>query len=212
MSLLTLLFKSLAGAAGVPTRIGLLTVDVTVEESHEMSAQVTDWPIEGGSLISDHVRLEPRSLTISGFISDTPLFRDGVYLGNGRSMTSFALLEQMWKARVPMIVVSQLKYYDQMVIESVTIPKTRESALRFNCKLREIVTVTGQNALLPANDSSAGAATGSSGGGIGSLTNGNVSNVSNSVGIDAGRQVASPASAADTAGAKSWAASALDVF
>ena len=84
MSLLTLLFKSLAGAAGIPTQIGLLTVDVTIEESHEMSAQVTDWPVEGGSLISDHVRLQPRSLIISGFVSGTPLLLDNVNIGNGR--------------------------------------------------------------------------------------------------------------------------------
>lgn len=212
MSLLTLLFKSLAGAAGVPTQIGLLTVDVTIDETHELSAQVTNWPIEGGSLISDHVRLEPRSLTISGFVSDTPLFLDSVSIGNGRSMTTFALLEQMWKARVPMIVVSQLKYYDSMVIEHITIPKTRESALRFNCKLREIVTVTGQNALLPANDSSASSTPGSSGGGIGDLTRGNVSDVTNSVGVDAGRQTAADASGADAAGAKSWAATMWDAF
>ena len=127
-------------------------------------------------------------------------------------MTTFALLEQMWKARVPMVVVSQLKYYDNMVIESVTIPKTRESALRFNCKLREIVTVTGQNALLPANDSSSGSTPGSSGGGIGDLTKGNVSNVTNSVGMDAGRQTVADATSADAAVSKSWAASIWDAF
>lgn len=211
MSLLSLLFKSLAGAVGVPTTIGLLALDVTIEESHNLEARVTDWPIEGGSLISDHVRLEPRSLTIEGFVTDTPLAFDGLLsgIGNSRTFSTFYLLEQMWLARVPLIVVSQLKYYDNMVIESISIPKTRESALRFTCKLREITTVSGQNTLLPANG---GKTSKTSSGGIGSMTSGNVSKASDSVGLDAGRQTASEASAADAGGAQSWLSSAWEAF
>lgn len=214
MSLLTFLFRSLGGALGVPTQIGLLSVDVTIQESHEFGAQVTDWPIEGGSVITDHVRLEPRSLTIEGFVSDTPL--DSIGLGNVRSATAFELLEQLWEARVPFIVISQLRFYTSMVIESLVIPKTRESALKFTCTMREVTIVSGQNALLPAGESSnAGASaakTTSLGGGTGALGAGNVSDVTNAAGVDAGRQTLSPATGGETAGAKSIAASLWDAL
>lgn len=205
MSLLTLLFRSLAGAAGLPTQIGLLTVDVTLQESHEFGARATDWPVEEGTVITDHVRLEPRALTIEGFVTDTPIAFTSV--GNVRSATGFEILEQLWEARTPFIVVSQLRYYENMIIESLVIPKNRESALRFTCNMREVVLVSGQNTLLPAGTSASASKTAGQGGGTSNLR---PASPTDAAGVDAGRQNLSPATESETSGSRSIAAAVWD--
>lgn len=203
MSILSLLFRNLAGARNLPSQVGLLTVDVTIEEGHEFGAEVTNWPIEGGALITDHVRLEPRSLTITGFVSDTPLNAVGLSLGRSRAASAFFILEQMWQARIPFVVVSQLRVYRNMVIESLSVPKAREQAIRFTCKMREIEIVSGQNTLLPATSESTSSNVSpqiaANGGGVSKLPASNVSRPAvDAVGVDAGRQVAAPVSEAAT--------------
>lgn len=203
MALLSLLFRNLAGARNLPSQIGLLTVDVTLEESHELGAELTDWPIEGGALITDHVRLQPRSLTVRGFVSDTPLNAVGLSLGRSRAASAFFILETMWQARIPFVVVSQLRVYRNMIIDSLVVPKQREEALRFTCTMREVTIVSGQNTLLPATSdttaSNASPQVVSNGGGVSKLATPNVSRPTvDAVGVDAGRQVAAPVTEAIT--------------
>jgi hypothetical protein len=193
MSLLNLLFRNLTRGAGLPSQVGLLTLDVTIEESHEFGARVTDFPVEGGGLVSDHVHLEPKSLTITGFVTDTPLVFRGFSLGMSRAASAFYILEDMWQARIPFVVVSQLRVYRNMVIESLIIPKSREQAIRFTCTMREITFVYGQNTLIPtgSENSVASPAISKNGGGVGALAPDNVDQYTrDTVGLDAGRQIA----------------------
>jgi len=68
MSLLKSVFK-------IPTKaqIGFLKLDASLKESHNRTARVTENEIEDGSVISDHVKLDPKTLTMEGVISDTPI-------------------------------------------------------------------------------------------------------------------------------------------
>jgi hypothetical protein len=56
-----------------PGRIGSLTLDATLDDSHEFSNEVTSFPIEEGSDINDHIKKEPMSLSITGFITNSPV-------------------------------------------------------------------------------------------------------------------------------------------
>lgn len=190
--LLQMLIQGVTQSIGLPSMIGLVMVDVTLEETHNFKAIPTDFPVEGGSFITDHVRLEPLSLSISGFVTDTPLTSSGIGLGRAKTVSTFYLLEQMWRDRVPFTVLSQLRIYSNMIVESVSIPKSRESALRFNATLREIQFAYGQNAFIPATSDKSlqNSSVQASGGGISEMTSSNVANVArDSVGVDAGRQV-----------------------
>src|SRR5690606_24054762 len=50
-----------------------VVIDATPEERHRMSAIATDQEVERGVTTTDHVRPEPRLLTLQAVISDTPL-------------------------------------------------------------------------------------------------------------------------------------------
>jgi hypothetical protein len=184
MTALSLLFRNLAGARHLPSQIGVLTLDVTVEESHDFSADVTEFPIEGGAVITDHVRLRPRQLNITGFVTDTPLVSVGLSLGRSRAASAFFTLETMWQMRIPFVVVSQLRIYRSMVIEKLSVPKAREQALRFSCTMKQIQIVYAQTTMVPEMTGNT-----KNGGGAGKLTDGNTSRVGDQAGQDAGRQV-----------------------
>lgn len=59
-----------------------VVIDATVEERHRMAAIATDQEVERGVAVTDHVRPEPRLLTLQAVISDTPI-RPTEALGGG---------------------------------------------------------------------------------------------------------------------------------
>ena len=174
MALLSLLFRSL----GVKNRVGLLRVDATITEIHDRSSTITDHPIEGGSFIQDHIHRNPRRLTMSGFVTDTPL--------NGGSFGvqgAYELLDLTWRSGIPFFVISGLHVYPLMAFESLSMPKTREGAMRFSASMKEI-SITTSAVVQVAGDQPTD----------GSLSDGNVSDTpSQANGVNAGQQTTSPA-------------------
>lgn len=51
----------------------VITVDCMVNEKHSRKSQPTEFEVEDGSTVSDHVILKPFSLSLTGIISDTPI-------------------------------------------------------------------------------------------------------------------------------------------
>ena len=54
-------------------RIGDICIDVSVMESHAASAEVSEHPVEEGSVIADHIRPEPRTIEIEGLVTNHPI-------------------------------------------------------------------------------------------------------------------------------------------
>jgi hypothetical protein len=64
---------------------GPLTFDATISEAHDREADVTDYPVEEGANVADHVRPRPKTLTLETFVSNEPIgspdaVRQGLYL------------------------------------------------------------------------------------------------------------------------------------
>jgi hypothetical protein len=64
---ISLLFNKKQGAV-----IGELTLDATLQESYDYNNEVTAYPVEDGSIISDHIKLNPDEISITGFVTNTP--------------------------------------------------------------------------------------------------------------------------------------------
>lgn len=205
-SILSLLFRSTFGGSGIKSQLGLLTLDVTIEEVHERSARVTEFPIEGGGNINDHVSLRPKVLRIKGLVTDTPFEDSGFALGRSRASSAYFTLEQMWQLRIPFICYTQSAVYGNMVIETLSLPKSAESALTFDATLRQLTIVSGQNSIVPTSvggSLSPSPAISGLGGGVAGLVSGNVSlpEVA-AMGIDVGRQAVTQATAGIAAKAR----------
>lgn len=51
----------------------VITFDASIKENHTRESPASEFPIETGQVISDHIIVKPFSLELTGIISDTPL-------------------------------------------------------------------------------------------------------------------------------------------
>ncbi len=72
----------------------IITFDVIENELHETVAEVTDHPVETGINIADHVRPLPDRLSLTGYVSNTPI-RPNPFTQRGEQI-SFELKVPQW--------------------------------------------------------------------------------------------------------------------
>lgn len=66
----------MSGTLGSPSKhtvIGDVWIDVTLREAPDLSAEVTEHPVEQGADVTDHVRLKPLVLVIEGYVTNQPI-------------------------------------------------------------------------------------------------------------------------------------------
>ena len=127
--------------------IGDFQIDASITESHEFDSDVTDFPVETGSSITDNVRPKPIVVTIDGIVSDTPLGTiSGVRTGTDAlpSADALAALLAIRDARQPISITTSLKSFPSMVLTTLAVPRdaTTGAALRFSATFTEVLLVT----------------------------------------------------------------------
>lgn len=129
-----------------------IEVDAVVSRTHTFTARATRFPVEEGADVTDHVRQEPDSLTIDGFVSDHPVVILGGILQGAtlsslvsgaaaqRSRTAVEALLDAKENALLITVVTPLKTYRDMVIERLVVPKTPRTgqAAAFSLELTKI--------------------------------------------------------------------------
>jgi len=138
MSLLSLVFGTKR-----KLQIATIEVDVAITESHETDCDVTENPVEDGANITDHVQVKPAKLTIEGLVSDTPIkFLQGLrsLFDDNRSRKTYEELLAIQQAREPISVITGLKQYENMILKTLTIPRSVDTgrALRFSALFQEV--------------------------------------------------------------------------
>lgn len=166
--------------------IGALVLDAILNESHEFTRTATQFPVEQGAPITDHVRQEPARVTISGIVTNHPIKanrqlsqyiydvasgKESVIVEQAATRVSgaFDLLMEMIGEMdsyestpvsvVPVDVVTTLKLYKSMIITNLSITRdTPEESLRFTITLQKIRRATLRTAYVsPIQRTAAGA-------------------------------------------------------
>ena len=130
---LSLLF----GKKYAQTQIGAVFLDATISEDHQYNSRVTNYPLEDGTDITDHVILEPEIVQISGVVSDTPLS----FLSSfNRSVTAFNQLIRIHQNKERVTLVTGIKIYTDMVLTSLQVPREIRTgqSLIFNMTLQKV--------------------------------------------------------------------------
>lgn len=153
-----------------------LVLDAMVSESHPLENSVTEYPIEAGANIVDHIQNRPREITVEGFITNAPIrYLAGLgdnargVVGSSDEVTgkalnyaevAFAFLQALHASRSLVNVVTKFKTYENMALVSGTIPRDRNTgdALRFSLILREVRKVSLKTTLAPVKKTTSGAA------------------------------------------------------
>jgi len=157
--------------------------DLILAETHGVENKITQYPVENGADINDHIIEEPESVSLRGFITGAPIknfINDISEIGDGsgysdefRTRLPDALQKLLELAkgkkqangtvkRQPVRLYTTLRIYDNMVIESIKIPKTDSvEALVFDMVLRKLnivnsETVTGATVSSAGNSAAAG--------------------------------------------------------
>lgn len=135
---LSLLFgRKYAQSQIVSDNAGTITFDTMVSEEHKFTSRVTYFPVERGTIVSDHIINQPDVIILSGLISDTPL---NIFFPSDRSTTAFNQLLELHYRRTPVKVITGIKVYENMAIVSIDVPRTIATGqtLTFNIELQRI--------------------------------------------------------------------------
>lgn len=137
-----------------PTRLTIdgFVIDASLTEDHAYECEVTSNPVETGLDITDNVRPLPIVLTLECIVSNTPIgdmvaIRENdsfSALGPSPADDAFARLVRIRDKREPVTVATDLKVYDTMVMQSLTVPRSAEDgeSLRFTVVFKEVRLVT----------------------------------------------------------------------
>ncbi len=136
---------------GKEHRIGELELDAIVSERHNFSSEITEHPVESGSVIADHIYNKPISIDLDCIITNTPMTWVGLTAfdsfqrfnageNNDFSEIAFKKIEEIFKKREPITIATSLKSYDNMVLESLSVERGggTSSSLHFNCAAKQI--------------------------------------------------------------------------
>lgn len=174
MAQTSVLFGSARGG-----KIGELQLDATIREGHSFVNSVSEFPIESGSEVNDHIRLEPEEITMEGLVTNTPIniFQEnnaevitnvsgGVEIKNEKksdevnnAQLAFEKLLEISGRKTsgenitPKIVtvVTGLKVYTDMAMLRFESVRTRNTgaALGFTASLRKILFVDSETVEIP---------------------------------------------------------------
>lgn len=110
-----------------PVSIAGIEFDALVTEKKTMSATIPAYPVESGFPVSDTIILDPITLEMTLYISDTPvtwLYRHGSSVNRVKQICD--RLEDLWFSKELVKIVTTDAIYKNMGIKSMTISKSRE--------------------------------------------------------------------------------------
>jgi hypothetical protein len=145
----SLLLRTYSAEKPVQTQIAELVLDASLEEASSMKSKVTKYPVENGSIISDHIVNEPVEVTIKGFVSNHPIIpSDTVSLTTApvlkRASAAYFDLLSIRSKRQPVTIITGLDVFRNMVMESLEIPRSAQTgdSLEFTASFTQITIVS----------------------------------------------------------------------
>lgn len=115
------------GRAMRPVSVAGIEFDALISENRSLSADTPEYPIETGFVVSDSVILKPQVLSMTLFLTDTPIsWRRRLGSGQGRIQHVIDRLEEAYFKRELVTVVTSDKTYTNMAITGITIAKSAE--------------------------------------------------------------------------------------
>lgn len=145
-------------------KLQTMTFDATIKEVFDHTADVTDYPVEEGSNISDHIREKPSGLILDAVITDNPLQNDGrskASSGNtdesrrpaqeeDRSLTAFETLVSLQNKGIAIGVYTGLKDYPKMGLTGIHTEKNKDTknGWRGTLTLKAITVVSSESVVV----------------------------------------------------------------
>lgn len=131
------------------TEIGAIPLDCLLSERTQLDSRVTDYTVESGAIISDHIQKRPEVLNLTGTITAAGIL---VFGGGGRSKLIAAKdqFRTIHDQSVPITVVTGMDLYEDFALQSLSISRDN-GGVKYNidCTLKHINTVKLQKTDIP---------------------------------------------------------------
>lgn len=135
--------------------INTLEFDAVLAENHSFSSELTEFPVDGLSTVSDHVIQKPDVFSMQVFVSDYGYNYDNVMLafeslsaGEGivsshNAFNTFALLRNLKIGMVPLSIYTNYATYENMLITGIrpSIGVNDSSSIVFDLSFKQIMLV-----------------------------------------------------------------------
>jgi len=171
--------------------IGQIYADVTVEENHRDEVIITQHPVEGGGVITDHAFKRPAELEIRCGFSNSSAGYVGYVQEQYRALLSLQL------ARQPFTVYTGKRRYRNMIVRGISVVTDphSENTLMATVALQEVIIVSTQTTAAQQGNTQAGgtATPGASGDQANPASTGGITNGGNVSTVDVGPQAFSGA-------------------
>jgi len=150
-----------------PVSVGGVEFDALIESEESYEADAPEYPTEEGFNVSDNIVLKPEALSMTLFITDTPVtWRNRHGSGPGRTEEVVKSLLELYFKKQPVEVITSDKVYSNMAILSLSIKKSTEVgyAREVPISFKKIIVTSSKTVTIPdsyGRSGSTGASAGS---------------------------------------------------
>lgn len=110
-----------------PVSVGGIEFDALIDSEEGYESQVPEYPTEKGFSVSDTVVLKPETLSMTLYVTDTPVtWRNRHGSGVGRTEGIVKKLKDLFFTKQPVEIVTTDTVYTDMAITGLTIKKSLE--------------------------------------------------------------------------------------
>lgn len=170
-----------------PVSIDGIEFDALLDQSMDYEADVPEYPTEKGFSVSDNISLKPETLSMTLYVSDTPVtWKSRFGSGKGRVEKVVKQLQDLYFAKKVVTVVTSDAVFDSMAITSISFSKSADVgyAREIPISLKKIIVTESSTTSIPDSYGKSGT-TGASAG-TANTTAGSSGNSSKSKSDDSG--------------------------
>lgn len=142
------------GKAKQPVSIDGIEFDALLDEERTLEADSPDYPVEEGFTVNDTIILKPQMLSMTLFVTDTPVtWKKRGHGGAGWTDNVIQRLEGLYFAKKTVTVVTSSKTYKNMAIQSISFAKSADVgyARQIPITLKEIRVTSSRKTTIPAS-------------------------------------------------------------
>ena len=116
------------------TMIGALQLDALISEQTSLSNGVTQYAVEEGAPVSDHISSEAEKLTIEGVVTGASVSLFGVH-GRSKMIEAKEALRVINEQRQPITVITGLDVYPNFAMESCDISRSADDGEKLHISI-----------------------------------------------------------------------------
>lgn len=125
--------------------IEVISLDATISTALSWPATITEHPVEDGSVIADHVRLDAEIVTLTGFVTNTPVAVLGFGADSSLARGALDSLLELRDSKELVQIVTGIHLFEDMMLTTLDAPRDAANAnsLTFTAvftKIRKVAT------------------------------------------------------------------------